>query len=244
MMLLSRFLVWAVSIFEGGRQSDQPRSISPVYAQDFKKNRTLQSWKQKMASGNYLYANLPQVKLGINQKASYVAGAAWIPQFAGRDKRWGDKAEAWLWEWMKICDVRGGPYDFRTNLFLTSIALDRDSDDLMVLTRSKSGYPQVQFLPAYRVQGRHQTLRILEEGPYRGLREFLGVVLDRNNRAIGFRVLGETPEADVWISASDGQLNFSPHWFDQGRGILFLACGLNDWQDVRDIRDFDKLWSI
>ncbi len=239
-LLRSRFAAAASALFEGGYTSAERRPISLSNAGPFHRQVPTGSWKQMLANARFLYANSGAISGAIHERAFYAVGNAWIPQYAGTNPHWGNKAEAWLWEWMKICDVRGKPFDFRTNLALTSIALDRDADSLTLLTYTRDDYPMVQNLPSYRV-GNRDGFGEIQSGPYTGLGMRNGVILNKNSAAVAVRVLGDTAEEDRDISLRDAHLNFSPRWFDQGRGLPGLATGINTWSDIRDILDFEKL---
>src|SRR5574343_869252 len=60
-----------------------------------------------------LYANNPQV-FGMLQEQANLAVNTWIPQYYGRNKAWGEQAEEWLWNWHRIMDYLGWPWDFET----------------------------------------------------------------------------------------------------------------------------------
>ncbi len=239
-LIRSRLSAAASSLFQGGSMSDERRTIPISHSGPLKRQLSTGTWKQMLANARFLYANSGAISGAIHERAFYAVGSAWIPQYAGLNAKWGDQAEAWLWEWMKICDVRGKPFDFRTNLALTSISLDRDADSLTILTSTADGYPLVQNLPSYRI-GSREGLREVVNGPYRGLEMRNGVIFNRNSAAVAVRVLGETVEEDLDVSLRNAHLNFAPRWFDQGRGLPGLATGVNTWSDLRDILDFEKL---
>lgn len=196
-----------------------------------------------LSVGRYLYANIGAVSGAINEIGTYAVGEGWQPQYLGRNKAWGDRAEGWLFDWFKICDVRGNPYDFTTDLFLTSVSIDRCGDNFLLLTETEDGYPMVQFIPAHRIGTRSGGSNTVEKGEYKGLEICNGIVFNGYQRPVAVHVLGDDDRGieDRYISARDGQLNFAPFWYDQGRGITSLSNAIRDWQDYRDIRDFEKL---
>jgi lambda family portal protein len=235
----------AYTLFEGSRPAPYPRQsqIYQWYASDIKQQMTTYDWRQLLSAGRFLYANIGAVAGAVNERGTYAVGEGWQAQYVGSNKKWGDKAEEWLYNWQNVCDVRGTPYDFTTNLFLTSVSIDRCGDNAMLLTESEdSGYPQVQFIPAHRIGSRSGS-SVVEKGPYKGLETCNGVVFNGQQRAVAYEVLGYDDQGkdDRYVSARDMQLNFSPYWFDQGRGISALANAVRDWQDYRDIRDFEKI---
>jgi capsid protein len=235
----------AYSLYEGSWPGTAPRrsQILSSHATDTKNQVTAGDWKQMLSVGRYLYANVGAVAGAINEMGTYAVGDAWLPQYQGRNKEWGDMAEEWLAGWFSICDVRGNPYDFQTDLFLTSVSIDRDGDNLMLLTQSESGYPMLQFIPAHRIGQRTHTGSKVETGDYAGLEMCNGVVFNGFQRPVAYHILGDATDgsADQFVSARDAQLHFSPTWYDQGRGITSLSNAIIDWRDYRDIRDFEKL---
>lgn len=235
----------ALSLYEGGQQGAPLRrsQIFSSHATDTKKQVSAGDWKQMLSVGRYLYANIGAVAGAVNEIGTYAVGEGWQPQYLGRNKAWGDRAESWLSGWFDICDVRGTPYDFTTNLFLTSISIDRCGDNAVLLTETEDGYPMVQFIPAHRIGTRSGGSKTVETGEYRGLEICNGVVFNGYQRPVAYHILGDDPDGseDKFRSARDGQLNFAPFWYDQGRGITSLSNAIRDWQDYRDIRDFEKV---
>lgn len=186
--------------------------------------------RQFIVSGSRrLFQNFGPWSTPMVQKANNAIGRAWAPRFIGSDKEWGKIAVDWLLnQWYGNCDVRGRAWDFKTLLWLDSIAVDRDGDFLIYLTEAESGYPLTQRIPANRIGQRlsgvttsqgQSAFSIVDSGPYKGLRISHGVIRDKLNRAMAFRILGDTPAEDEDIPADRCIHVFDPQWHDQIRGM-------------------------
>lgn len=232
------------SLYEGSQPAFTPRrsQVLPIHTRDAKDDMSPFNWRQLLSTARYLYANVGSVHGAINEIGTYAVGDAWNPRYIGRNGAWGDKAEAWLNRWFKICDVRGEPYDFRTDLFLTSVSTNRCGDSGMILAQTEDEFPMLQFLPAHRI-GQRNAEPTVKAGPYKGLEIYNGVITNPQGRPVAYNILGTARDGsqDQQISARDMQLGFNPRWFDQGRGITALAHAIKDLGDYRDIRDFLKI---
>lgn len=201
-------------------------------------------WERLLSVGRYLYANLAAVHSAVNEKATYTVGSGWLPRYMGRDKAFGEAAEAWLTEqWFPRCNQRGPLYDFRTELWLTSVGIDRDGDRLMVKTYSQDGaWPLVLFIPTHQIGSRYNQ-QTIEKGRYKNLPVKRGVIFNRRGRAVAYNILGAARDGseDWQVSARESRLVFEPEWSEQARGVTALANAIRDWTDFRDIRDFEKV---
>jgi len=204
-------------------------------------------WQRSLSLSRQLYARLGEVSGAINQKSLYTIGDAWSPLYCGQDEAWGEAATEWLEQWFGVCDIRGEPYDFYTDLFIDSVAMDRCGDAAMVCVKV-SGEPRLQFLPAHRISSRFEWsldssgFSVVADGQYKGARSYNGVIFDRNGKVIAYNILGEdlTKFTDRQIPTQSCQLLYEPHWADQGRGIPRLATCLLPWMDYEDIQYFLK----
>lgn len=196
-------------------------------------------WREMLGYSRQLFAQLGNLGGAIVQKAIYSVGEAWKPQFYGADTAWGEKAEEWLAErFYPVADVRGNGFDFATNLFLDSIALDVDGDAAMILTASETGFPQVQFVPADRITGNAEKIAT---GDFKGSKLVNGCILSPGGRVIGYRIqTGERQEDFTDLSTYNCQLLFEPEWQSQQRGIPRVGRVILDWFDVQDIDGFLK----
>ena len=190
--------------------------------------------RQFIVSGSRkLFQNFGPYATPCIQKADNAIGRAWGPKFIGEDKEWGAMAVDWLAnQWYGNCDVRGKSWDFKTLLGLDSVAVDRDGDFLIYLTEAASGYPLTQRIPCNRIGQRMNSgigfansafgmsaFSIVTDGDYKGLRISHGVIRDKFNRAMAYRILGDNPADDMDIPADRCIHVFDPLWHDQVRGI-------------------------
>jgi capsid protein len=240
MSILSRIKAASSIIFNGASTTQRQKSRTALL-RDFKRELLPSEWRNITAYANQLYAQMGEIRGAIKEKATYVVGDAWIPQFYGTNKKWGALAESWLWEWMKVSDVRGYPYDFKKNLELASIGIDRSGDVACILTQASNNFPQTQFLPGQRIGNRNFSQTIVStDGPYKGFPFYNGVVLNEFGRAIAYHVLGEQLDGsqDQFISARDMFLIYDPDWSDQPRGITGLYHAVLDLMDIQDIHGY------
>jgi capsid protein len=181
-----------------------------------------------VSSSRRLFENFGPWSTPMVQKADNAVGRAWDPTFKGEDREWGKIAVDWLTnQWFGNCDVKGRMWDFKTLLWLDSVAIDRDGDFLIYLTKAASGYPLTQRISVNRIGQRHSGTTsggqsgysIVSDGRYKGLRISHGVIRDKFNRAIAYRILGDLPSDDVDLEANRCIHVLDPRWHDQVRGI-------------------------
>jgi len=202
-------------------RTDRATPPQPLFKDDFEKLIPDLDRQFIVSASRKLFQNFGPYATPCIQKADNVIGRAWSPKFIGEDKEWGKIAVDWLAnQWYGNCDVRGKAWDFKTLLWLDSVAIDRDGDFLIYLTEAASGYPLTQRIPCNRIGQRYTAgNHVLTEGEYKGLKISHGVIRDKYNRAIAYRVLGDTPADDADIPADRCIHEFDPLWHDQIRGI-------------------------
>jgi capsid protein len=199
-------------------------------------------WYQLLSDSRKLYCNLGPVTGAIDDKATYSVGRAWNAKYTGKDKAWGEQAEKWVNEmWYPMADARGPMFDFKTDLFLESVSIDRDGEIYIYLTESPDGWPQIQLLPAHLIGDRDRVNPIIESGPYKGLRQSQGVITNDVGQAVAYNVLGTTPQQDEIISAVNLIQVFDPRWADQIRGFPVFMHALLDLRDLRQIQGYEKI---
>lgn len=226
-------------VFNGATTTTAQRSRSNIL-RDTKRELNPSEWRSMTSFCNQLYAQMGEIKGAIREKATYVVGDAWHPQFYGKDKAFGEQLEAFLWEWMKIADVRGYPYSFQKGLELSSIAMDRSGDIGVILVRGTNNYPQIQYVAGHRIGSRNIGEQLVTDGPYKGLPIYNGVIMNLNMRAVAYKVLGDLIDGteDKIISARDMFLIYDPDWSDQPRGISTLYHAVQKLQDLQDIHGY------
>lgn len=205
----------------GANRYDPATPPMPVFDGDFSDLIPNLDRKVIVSCARAIFQDYGPITGALIQKADNVVGRAWAPKFTGRDKEWGKLAKEWLEsQWFGNCDVRGRAWDFKTLLWLDSVAVDRDGDFFIHLTESANGYPLTQRISVNRVGMRGYTANgKLTEGRYAGYRISHGVILNESNRPIAYRVLGDTRDEDQDIPAERMIHVFDPTWHDQVRGI-------------------------
>lgn len=203
----------------------------------------LSNWQQLISDSRKIYANVGPACGAINDKAIYSIGRAWLPVHEGRDKDWGKYARDWLLDkWYPIADIRGDNYDFTTDLYISSVSIDRDGDIGIAFVEDGAGWPRIQLIPAHMI-GERGWRGVVESGPYRGLRSEKGVVLSPEGRAVAYRILGEKAEDDTYISARDMMLVYDPIYADQVRGIPGFSHAILDLKDLRTVQGYERMAS-
>lgn len=233
-----------------GRERPSP----PRVDRDSRQNLSQFGYRQLLAAGRYIYANCPPLKNAIDVMAELAIGNAYIPQYYGRNPKFGEQAEVLLFEWHKIMDVRGGVFDWQTNLKLWLKSAKRDGDVGIMLTESASGYPLVQTIPGHRIGSWAQEEWTVGEGDYAGMDLRNGVISDQYARAMAYRVYDSyfTTHRDISaasvvdaagnpVHSTDMRVWYRPDWADQGRGLSQIASGLPDWTDRKQAHEFIKL---
>jgi capsid protein len=194
----------------------------PVYDGDFSKLVPNLDRKVIVGASRAIFQDYGPITGAAIQKANNTVGRAWNPQFKGKSQEWGALVTDWLVnQWFGSCDVRGRAWDFKTLLWLDSIALDRDGDFLTLLTDTDSGYPLTQRIPVNRIGQRSgdKDGDLVEDGVGKGGRIIQGVIIDRAGRPIAYRILGDDKSQDVDMPANRVVHSFDPLWHDQVRGL-------------------------
>lgn len=203
--------------------------------------RNINAFGRRMLSsiGRWLYANCPVVTGAVDEAAAYSA-ANYAAQYYGADRKWGQAAEAWLYENNRYVDVRGWPYTFQTyaeNLVRMAIL---DGDLFTLLAEDSMANGRIQTIIGSRIGSRAEQNEIVG-GEYDGYTIRDGVVLDEFGAAVAYQVLGDNEEADRIVSANNIFPSFIPKFPDQERGISLLGAALFDFQDASESRRFELL---
>lgn len=227
-------------------QQRYQRPLELLTANSLPEEVSLSDWQILVSDSRKLYSNLGPVKGAIDDKAVFSVGRAWDARFTGsaKNKAWGDLAARWVnREWYPVADVRGGMFDFKTDLFLTSVSVDRDGEIYIFLTEAKSGFPQIQMIPAHMIGQRDPTGNRVDDGPYKGMQLLQGVIYNDSGMAVAYRVLGQTAEQDKDYSALNLIQIFDPAWTDQVRGFPAFTHAILDLKDLRTIQGYEKMAS-
>ena len=203
-----------------------------THAQPMSKSVSMTEHKTLTSAANRIYWNYGPVQAGIDAKGTYAVGRAFRPVFAGKDKEWGKLAEEWLDDWQNVAFVDG--VDWTTGLWRLSVAMDRDGDHGILLSEAKTGFPQLQSIPWHAI-GVRNSGELIEKGPYKGLRQHLGVAINPEGRPVAFSILGPTEEQDQWVSARSMMLVREHPNVDFYRGLSSLTSGIMDLRAAFEI---------
>jgi hypothetical protein len=194
-----------------------------------------------------LFAQIDALSSAVIQKNNWAFGDAWDAHYCGEIPAWGDAVEDWLNNvWMPNANVRGPQYGFKRSMLLSGFSWDVDGDDAMALVESAGGFPQVAFYPSTKIAsygaGRMSPQGqapggVIQGGEFDGAKLFDGIILDRNSRAIGLRIVAEDGTFED-ISSYNIDLAYEPVWADQARGIPRIATSLLRWMSLQDIDEF------
>ena len=189
--------------------------------------------KTLLSASRRLFLNMGVLRGACEQKAMYAVGRAWSPKFEGTDTAWGSTAIDWLAnQWYGICDIRGGMHDFKTALYLLSVAIDRDGEAFVLLTENENGYPRIQHIPCHRIGAEMGSNKsIVEFGPYKGLEMVDGIVYGKAGNPVAAQFLDEEGKFKEFLSFRDLIHVYDPSWQEQGRGLPGFTHAINDLRD-------------
>lgn len=221
----------------GDYNSYRPRY--PYAPQDIRKTVGDYDRSELVSFSRQLFSQLGNLSAAILQKNNRAVGESWRAQYTGKNDAWGEEAESWLENsFYPTCDVRGEPYDFTTNLYLSGIAWDVDGEDLMILTENPdNGFPMLQFLPSNRINSSPEQVK---DGPMKGAKVMNGMVYDRTGKIIGVMITVDDQAEPQAISIYNCQHLYDPRWQSQNRGYPAAATAILDWFDIQDIDTFLK----
>jgi capsid protein len=235
------------NFFRSSRRDPSARPYEPVDLRDIDDLLPAYDHAIILSASRRLFANSDIIQGAVKQKATWSIGKFWSPEYTGSDTIGGEAAKEWLIDWLEVSNVRGPTFAWQTALYLISVALDRDGEAFVLFTESPSGFPQLQLVPATRVGSRaigHSMFgpQLIEDGPYRGLREVKGVALNPQGRAVAYRILGEDPDGsgDQFVSARDMRHIYDPDWVEQSRGIPAGQQSLNMMRDSLTSHEWEQ----
>jgi hypothetical protein len=132
------------------------RKTTPLLDYDVHRSVSGLGRRTLLSVGRRLYYDSHAIRGAVKERAEY-ASSTFLPQYYGRNPAWGVRAEAWLENHDRICDVAGQPYNMRLYRRNLLISLDRDGDMLTVLVDAGNGFPMIQCIPGHRVGWKEET---------------------------------------------------------------------------------------
>ncbi len=230
-------------VARGASRNNGLRPWEPIKLQDIGTLVPASDRATLVSASRRLYLNQPILSGAVEQKSMYAIGKAWLPKFTGTDTEFGNVAKVWLEEsFFPLCDVRGPVFDFKTNLYVWSDAIDRDGETFIALTETKTGFPQIQSIPCHRVgTPRRMEDGSIKSGPYRNARLTDGVVYNRQGTPIAFAYVDEEYNLIEWVSLRDAIHVYDPAWQEQGRGLPAFTPSLNALRDAMQSHDLETM---
>jgi hypothetical protein len=186
----------------------------------------------------------------LENKADYVAASSFRPRFAGNNTAWGTVASAALEDALKICNIRGPRFDWRSSWRMAVRARATDARLFILLTKWGSGWPAIQVLEGHRigqredygnspvVVGKDDAFTTITNdsgeqsrvrGVYQGLAINHGVITNSTGTEVAFRVLGPRKEDDQDISARDLIQLATPQHYSESSPVPDIARALMDF---------------
>lgn len=230
------------NLYQTPRTTGEYNSYRPRYPyqpQDIRKSMGDYDRAELVSFSRQLFCQLGNLSAAILQKNGRAVGDSWRAKYTGQNESWGAEVEAWLANsFYPTCDVRGEPYDFTTNLYLSGIAWDVDGEDLMILTENPDNhFPMLQFLPANRIASNPTEVK---GGPYDGAKVTNGMVYDKSGKIVAIMVIVDYQEEPQPVSIFNCQHLYDPRWQSQNRGIPSVSTAILDFFDIQDIDSFLK----
>lgn len=207
-----------------------------------------------ISDSRYVFGGSGAVSGAVRKKADYAIGWSWSPTYTGTNEAFRQAAQPLMDRWTRLCDMRGGVFDWRLGLRCASIAMDRDGDCFAVKTITPEGSPRIQWLEGHRIGtptiGWQQADTVPDNEQtrgYAGLPILSGVIYDEFMRAVGYNLLPS--EDDLMISNQEWNIipasaveSFSdPDWFSASRGIPSIIRAILDWYDLGETREAEKI---
>lgn len=182
----------------------------------------------------------------LEQKADYVAASDFRPTFLGTDANYGAIALPLLEDALKISNLRGWLFDWKTTWRLTIPAMATSGRVYVLLTTwPDTDYPALQILEAHRIGQRDDAEEKVKlndaytptpdgsriRGAYRDLRIRNGIIYNSVGTEVAYRVLGPDPDGadDQDISARDLFPIARPRSFSEGTTPPEIAAALFDF---------------
>jgi capsid protein len=221
---------------QGYNAADQSTMRGYIYFPqlDTRKELTTYSRTEILRRARYLDANVGFAGRIINGLARMVAGTGLMIRPTTEDREW-NKERAALFEQRNgsnfAFDV-GGRWDFYSSQRGALRCRYRDGDIGGAFTHSEAGLARCAFFESHRIANGKVTSAEMD-------RIFDGVLVDRNNAAIGYRVLGnDDSQADIPV----GEFFYLGDYASAGKhrtpSILHRAC--NHLIDITEINAATK----
>lgn len=234
-------------LHQRSRDDDRLRPRQPNHFADY--IALLSPWRhQELSSECRAIASHGVTSALIDNKTSYVSSSNFAPEFYGSDAKYGSEVITALTDALKICNIRGPRYDWRTTWSLGVRHRATDGSYFVLLTTwGDTGWPAIQVLEGHRIGQRSGTAGIVKaddawtnivaedgsttrrKGAYAGLRIHNGVIYNAAGTEVAYRVLAATAAEDEDISARDMIHVARPTRHSEGRPAPEMATAILDF---------------
>lgn len=224
---------------------NQQRARS-ITLQDTRRSYDQITWRRMLAFARQLYTSEGTVRGPVHERATLANSGGWLPRCVGKrtTKAVRSQYEEWLWNWMKVCDIRAQPYDFWQDMELASVMLDRDGEYPWIPTFNRDHQPRVQVVAPHRIYSHISVMKVQDsDSRYYGMKINNGVVYDEQSAPVAYFVLDESLQFSLalkghYIPVNSMQVMYKPDWCDQGRGITCFQHGIRRIFDMDDIHGY------
>ena len=220
-------------------QQNTHRPWEPVEKKDIADLVPAYDRKTLVSHARRIYLNFGPIKKAINDRSMYAVGRAFVPKFIGDAPEFAKVATNWLLDsFYAIGDVRGGMHDFKTNLFTWSSSIDVDGEAFILLTETKTGYPQYQGIPSHRIATPHDVSEgdKVDGGEIRD-----GIVYHKSGEAKSYAFCDKDGKLIQYLPAQNVIHLYDPEWMAQGRGLSGLTHCINDCRDIIQSVEWERL---
>ena len=226
---------------QGAITETRDRPYIPVQMKDISELVPARDRKALVSFSRRLILNEGVLKGAIEQKSMYSVGRSWQAQSKSKDREFALLAEEKINdEWQKICDVAGGQNNFQTLLYSFSVAISRDGEGFILLTKTENDYPRVQQIPSHRISTPNGfSDGILTTGKFKG-RKLVDGIIYRNGAPVAYCYVDEKNQLIEYLDAQNIIHSFDPAWQEQGRGLPAFTHALNDLRDALQSHEWER----
>lgn len=210
----------------------RPFCVPPLL--DFDQNVLENDKRTLMRRSRQAYSNNPLVRAVIQQRAMFSTKNGWQFQSLVLDKEWRQMANDYFDKFAKVACVND--MDFHQLVYQICISIDKDGDAFVMLTDSRNGFPQLQFIPANRIGNRNDE-EFVSGGKYDGFKIISGIIVSKFGKALAYKVLADNPLDDKIVEGPNMIHIFDPEAGDSVRGIPLVSHTLQALEDLQSSRD-------
>lgn len=217
-------------IYESGTYDDGLKRL-PNYVREPEQLSTRLTRRNLISASRLLYKNNGVVKGAINLKAEYAIGKAFLFKSLCPDSTASQRYDQYIRDFYKIACVNGK--NFHSLLYLISTAIDVDGDCFILLTTSRSGFPQLQFIRANRISSAKNGT--IDSGPYKNCTVIDGIIINQHGREIAYMLDGDTENNGKILPAGSVIHLTDDDYLATNRGEPLFAHGLREFRYIDDI---------